>query len=83
MHEVMVNGNEEFAQLSMDSPEQGWYALLQMFPGATFLVGLATLSGLLFYLTSANSGAMVMSNYSSTIPDPADDGPKWLRIVRA
>jgi choline/glycine/proline betaine transport protein len=48
LHEVMVNGNEEFAQLSMDSPEQGWYALLEMFPGATFLIGLATLSGLLF-----------------------------------
>nr|WP_239547391.1 choline BCCT transporter BetT [Kocuria palustris] len=83
LHEVMVNGNEEFARLAMDSPEQGWYALLQMFPGATFLIGLATLSGLLFYLTSANSGAMVMSNYSSTIPDPADDGPKWLRIFWA
>ncbi|WP_144793390.1 choline BCCT transporter BetT [Kocuria palustris] len=83
LHEVMVNGNEEFAQLSMDSPEQGWYALLEMFPGSTFLIGLATLSGLLFYLTSANSGAMVMSNYSSTIPDPADDGPKWLRIFWA
>ena len=79
----LVNGNEEFARLAMDSPEQGWYALLQMFPGATFLIGLATLSGLLFYLTSANSGAMVMSNYSSTIPDPADDGPKWLRIFWA
>lgn len=83
LHEVMVDGNEEFARLAMDSPEQGWYALLQMFPGATFLIGLATLSGLLFYLTSANSGAMVMSNYSSTIPDPADDGPKWLRIFWA
>ena len=79
----LVNGNEEFARLAMDSPEQGWYALLQMFPGATFLIGLATLSGLLFYLTSANSGAMVMSNYSSTIPDPADDGPTWLRIFWA
>src|SRR5690606_8601195 len=55
-------------------------ALLQMFPGAMFLVGLATLSGLLFYLTSANSGAMVMSNFSASIPDPAQDGPKWLRI---
>lgn len=51
-----------------------------MFPGAMFLIGLATLSGLLFYLTSANSGAMVMSNFSASIPDPAHDGPKWLRI---
>jgi choline/glycine/proline betaine transport protein len=54
-----------------------------MFPGAGFLIGLATLSGLLFYLTSANSGAMVMANFSSSIPDPSQDGAKWLRIFWA
>ena len=82
MHEVL-SGNKEFAQLAVDSPEQGWYALLEMFPGASFLIGLGTLSGLLFYLTSANSGAMVMSNFSSSIPDPSQDGAKWLRIFWA
>ena len=79
----VFNGNMEFAQLAIDSPEQGWYALLEMFPGAAFLIGLATLSGLLFYLTSANSGAMVMANFSSSIPNPADDGAKWLRVFWA
>jgi choline/glycine/proline betaine transport protein len=82
MSEVL-GGNKEFAQLAIDSPEHGWYALLEMFPGAPFLIGLATLSGLLFYLTSANSGAMVMSNFSSSIPDPSVDGAKWLRIFWA
>lgn len=67
----------------MASPEQDWYALLSMFPGAMFLIGLATLSGLLFYLTSATSGAMVMSNFSASIPDPGQDGPKWLRVFWA
>lgn len=80
---VVMDGDMDFAQLAIDSPEQGWYALLEMFPGAAFLIGLATLSGMLFYLTSANSGAMVMANFSSTIPDPAQDGAKWLRIFWA
>lgn len=79
----VLQGNTAFAELAVQSPERGWYALLQMFPGAMFLVGLATLSGLLFYLTSANSGAMVMSNFSASIPDPSHDGPKWLRIFWA
>ena len=79
----VLAGNTAFAELAVRSPEQGWYALLGMFPGAMFLIGLATLSGLLFYLTSANSGAMVMSNFSSSIPDPSQDGPKWLRIFWA
>ena len=82
MSEVL-GGNKAFADLAMRDPEHGWYALLEMFPGAPFLIGLATLSGLLFYLTSANSGAMVMSNFSSSIPDPSVDGAKWLRIFWA
>ena len=79
----VLQGNTAFAELAVESPEQGWYALLEMFPGPMFLIGLATLSGLLFYLTSANSGAMVMSNFSASIPEPAHDGPKWLRIFWA
>lgn len=83
IYEAVFQNNTEFGDLALGSPEQGWYALLEMFPGAMLLVGLATLSGLLFYLTSANSGAMVMSNFSSSIPDPGGDGPKWLRIFWA
>ncbi|GGL89434.1 choline BCCT transporter BetT [Glutamicibacter protophormiae] len=79
----VFNGNRGFAELAMANPEQGWYELLSKFPGAPFLIGLATLSGLLFYLTSANSGAMVMSNFSSTIKDPSQDGAKWMRIFWA
>ena len=79
----VLQGNTAFAELAVASPEAGWYALLETFPGPMFLIGLATLSGLLFYLTSANSGAMVMSNFSASIPDPSRDGPKWLRIFWA
>ncbi|WP_372844187.1 choline BCCT transporter BetT [Psychrobacter sp.] len=79
----VLQGNIAFAELAVQSPERGWYALLELFPGATILVALATLSGLLFYITSANSGAMVMSNFSTSIPDPSEDGPKWLRIFWA
>ncbi|WP_305804483.1 choline BCCT transporter BetT [Stenotrophomonas sp. YIM B06876] len=82
LYEVL-QGNTAFAELAVRSPERGWYALLEMFPGAIFLIILATVSGLLFYLTSANSGAMVMSNFSTSIPDPSQDGPKWLRVFWA
>ncbi|WP_255524271.1 BCCT family transporter [Lysobacter sp. H21R4] len=82
LYEVL-QGNTGFAELAVASPERGWYALMELFPGAIFLIILATFSGLLFYLTSANSGAMVMSNFSTSIPDPAQDGPKWLRIFWA
>src|SRR5690606_10675052 len=82
LYEVL-HGNTAFAELAVQSPERGWYALLEMFPGPLVLVSLATLSGLLFYLTSANSGAMVTANFSASIPEPSRDGPKWLRIFWA
>lgn len=82
LYEVL-QGDRAFAELAVLSPERGWYALLEMFPGAIFLIVLATFSGLLFYLTSANSGAMVMSNFSVSIRDPSHDGPKWLRVFWA
>ncbi|NGM88735.1 BCCT family transporter [Parapusillimonas sp. SGNA-6] len=82
LHHVL-QGDTSFAELAIESPEEGWYALLAMFPGPMFLIGLATLSGLLFYITSANSGAMVMSNFSASIPEPSHDGPKWVRIFWA
>lgn len=62
LYQVM-QGNTAFAELAVQNPERGWYALLGMFPGAQYLIILATFSGLLFYITSANSGAMVMSNF--------------------
>ncbi|WP_255770774.1 choline BCCT transporter BetT [Pseudarthrobacter sulfonivorans] len=82
LHEVLA-GNTAFAELAITNPQEGWYALLGMFPGAPLLIGLGTLSGMLFYLTSANSGAMMMSNFSSNITNSTQDGAKWLRIFWA
>src|SRR5690554_4446970 len=33
---VVMGGDVDFAGLAIDQPEQGWYALLEMFPGAAF-----------------------------------------------
>ena len=79
----VLRGNTAFAEVAVQSPERGWYALLGMFPAPMFLISLATLSGLLFYLTSANSGALVTANFSASIPEPSHDGPKWLRVFWA
>src|SRR5699024_4835539 len=56
----LFSGDDGFAQLATDCPEAGWYSLLELFPGASLLLCVAPLSGPLFSLTSAISGAMVM-----------------------
>lgn len=79
------SGNRDFTEVasSASGPDQGLWALLQQYPAFPFVAGLAILVGLLFYVTSADSGALVMANLSSRLRTPADDGKPWLRIFWA
>ncbi|YAL82136.1 choline BCCT transporter BetT [Dermacoccaceae bacterium W4C1] len=69
-----------FAQTTYDAPEAGFYTLLQSYPGATFLVGVATVTGLLYYVTSADSGALVMGNFTSKLSHPMQDCSVAVRV---
>ncbi|WP_279587049.1 choline BCCT transporter BetT [Amycolatopsis arida] len=77
---VVRGGNTEFGQTAMDQPEQAFYSLLTQYPGVTLLAGLATFVGLLFYVTSADSGALVMGNFTSYLASPTTDAQRWVRI---
>ena len=80
---VVRRGNLEFGETAMNTPEQGFYGLLAQYPGVTFSAGLATFVGLLLYVTSADSGALVMANLSTRLPTPVTDAKPWLRIFWA
>ncbi|GGB43080.1 high-affinity choline transporter BetT [Flexivirga endophytica] len=77
------DGDGSFGSRAVNSPEQGFFDLLQQYPLPLFLVGLATFVGLLFYVTSADSGALVMANLSSDLPDSEVDAKPWMRILWA
>lgn len=77
---LVRHGDSDFGQTAMDAPQQGFYDLLAQYPGAPFLIGLATLIGLLLYITSADSGALVMSNFTARTNHSSQDGPVWSRI---
>ena len=79
----IADGDTTFGETAVNSPEQGFFDLLMQYPGALFLVGLSTFVGLLFYVTSADSGALVMANLSSELPDALTDGKPPLRILWA
>lgn len=79
VHSVM-NGNTELGQTALNHPEAAFYALLSQYPWVGFTAGLTTLTALLFYVTSADSGALILSNFSYFLRDPDSDAPSWLRI---
>ncbi len=75
-----ARGDKEFAETTASAPEAGFYSLLEQYPGATLLIGIATITGLLFYVTSADSGSLVMGNFTSRLDDPMADCSRSLRI---
>lgn len=83
VHHIREGGDQAFGELAVNNPELGFFTLLQQHPLPLVMVGLATFVGLLFYVTSADSGALVMANLSSTLPHPDVDAKGWLRIFWA
>ncbi len=78
-------GNASFQSTieAATGPDLGLWALLQEYPAFPVVATLAILVGLLFYVTSADSGALVMANLSSHLPTANHDGSSWLRIFWA
>lgn len=81
--DLVRQGNQTFGELTMNMPEQGFYTMLAEYPGFTFLASIATFTGLLFYVTSADSGALIMANLSSRMRDVHADAGAPLRIFWA
>ncbi|WP_034278147.1 choline BCCT transporter BetT, partial [Haloechinothrix halophila] len=80
---LVRDGNAEFGETAVSAPEEGFFALLSQYPGVSFSAGLVVLVGLLLYVTSADSGALVMANLSSHLRTPTTDAAPWLRIFWA
>ncbi|MCV7493643.1 choline BCCT transporter BetT [Micrococcus luteus] len=77
------DGDDALLQEAVTAPEAGFFSLLQQFPGAAFLIGLAVFTGLFFYVTSADSGSLIMANMTSKGSVEDSDGAPWLRITWA
>lgn len=81
--DLIMGGDAEFGQMADSKPERAFYLLLEQYPAPLVVAGVASLIGLLLYITSADSGALVMSNFTSKITDTRQDGPAWSRIFWA
>ncbi|MBY9076047.1 choline BCCT transporter BetT [Nocardioides sp. WL0053] len=81
--DAVRSGDAAFGRLAMNTPERGFYTLLTQYPAFTFIAAVATFVGLLFYVTSADSAALVMANLSSKLRTPQDDATKGARIFWA
>lgn len=78
--ELVIGGDVAFGETAVVRPERAFFDLLAQFPGSAALLVVALLAGLLLYVTSADSGALVLASLSSKIEHSHQDGGKALRV---
>ena len=83
LHSVIFDGNTQLATTILANPAHGFYDLLAQYPWFPFLAGVATITGLLFYVTSADSGALVLGNFTTKFSNIEHDSPRWLSVFWA
>lgn len=83
LYSVIFDGNTQLATTVLENPAHGFYDLLAQYPGFTFIAGVATITGLLFYVTSADSGALVLGNFTTKFTNIEHDSPRWLSVFWA
>ncbi|PVZ16386.1 MULTISPECIES: BCCT family transporter [unclassified Pseudomonas] len=77
---VMNHGAAQLGQTALAEPSMSIYQLLEYFPAAKLVVGVAVFVGFVLFLTPADSGAVMMANLSCVGGEVDEDAPHWLRI---
>jgi choline/glycine/proline betaine transport protein len=80
---IQAPGGEVFADVAINDPASGLFGLLEQFPAAPATIAVAIVTGLLFYVTSADSGALVLASLSSGLRRHEEDAAPWLRALWA
>lgn len=81
--DLYTHGATQIGEIAVSDPAMGLFALLDQYPWATFWSSIAVIVGLIFFITSADSGALVLANLSTVGLEPEEDAPIWLRLFWA
>ncbi|MDL2192440.1 choline BCCT transporter BetT [Cobetia sp. LC6] len=75
--------NQDVAALAteaLNAPQNTIYTFLEQLPYSTITTAVVAILGIVFFVTSADSGALVLANFTSILKDVNHDAPIWLRI---
>lgn len=80
---LVMDGGQAFGETAMNNPGSAIYLFLEQLPWATVVTIATTILAIVFFITSGDSGSLVLSNFTSILRDPNADAPVWMRIVWA
>ena len=81
--DLVANGATELGEIAVNDAAMGMFALFEYFPYSDVFSLAGVFIGLIFFVTSADSGALVLANLSSKGMTNDTDAPVWLRLFWA
>lgn len=78
--EQALGGASELGRVAIEQPSMALYQMLQNYPWSRAVITVTVLVSFVFFVTSADSGTVVLSTLSTHGGSADDDGPKWLRV---
>ncbi|MDN3557754.1 choline BCCT transporter BetT [Halomonas maura] len=79
--EMVANqGLVELGEQALNTPQTTIYTFLEQYPYIGITASVVTILGIVFFVTSADSGALVLANFTSILSDVNHDAPIRLRI---
>ncbi|MBG6467898.1 choline BCCT transporter BetT [Pseudomonas aeruginosa] len=79
--EQALGGASELGRVAIEQPSMALYQMLQNYPWSRAVITVTVLVSCVFFVTSADSGTVVLSTLSAHGGSADDDGPKWLRVL--
>lgn len=80
---LVANGATVLGDTAINDAAMGMFTLFEYYPASSTLSVVAVLIGLIFFVTSADSGALVLANLSTKELSNETDAPIWLRLFWA
>lgn len=80
MNDAGVSG---FAEQAVENPGSSIYLFMQSMPWSLVTTIVVSILAIVFFITSGDSGSLVLSNLTSVIRDPNEDAAAWMRILWA
>lgn len=81
--DLVMEGAVEFGEQGMNNPGSAIYLFLEQMPWATMTTIAATVLAIVFFVTSGDSGSLVLSNFTSILSHADHDAPVWMRVLWA
>lgn len=81
--QLVVNHIDILSDQAINSPQSTIYTLLEQYPFVSITTTAVIILSVLFFVTSADSGALVLANFTSILFNVDDDAPIYLRAFWA